>query len=59
MDAETKAKVALAQIRNSDHLLHLRRRPRCADGRLDMRATVNRAFAKDALVTDYYDPLEP
>ena len=41
------------------HLLNLRRRPRCADGRLDMRASVNKSFAKDAFVTDYYELLEP
>ena len=59
MDAESNSKLALAQIRDSNRLLHLRRRPRCANGCLDMRARVNRSFSKDSHVTDYYDPLDP
>ena len=59
MDAESNQKLAIAQIRDSGRLLHLRRRPRCAKGCLDMRAKVNRSFSKDLHVTDYYDPLDP
>ena len=59
LKSESKSKDALERIRNTNKLYHLRRRPRCADGRLDLRHKVNRAFSKHAVVTDYYDPQDP
>ena len=57
-DLETAKKV-LEEIRDPGRLGPLRRRPRCADGTLDMRHWANRGLSKRAQVTDYYDPAEP
>ena len=49
-----------AKIKDVDRLKDLRRRPRCRDGSLDLRAEVNKGLAKhDEQVTDYYDPDDP
>ena len=53
------AKKKLAEIRDGDRLGHLRRRPRCSDGGLDMRSKANRGLSKHAVVTDFYDPAKP
>ena len=57
-DLETAEKV-LEEIRDPNRLSHLRRRPRCADGSLDMRNSVNQALKKNDRVTDFYDPIFP
>ena len=59
VDAKSKSDDAMARIRNANKLYHLRLRPRCADGRLDIRQKVNRSFEKNAVVTDFYDPEDP
>jgi hypothetical protein len=59
MDAQSKANRALAEIRRCDSLYHLRRRPRCVDGSLNLNSRVNRSFHKVARVSDYYDPYDP
>ena len=41
MDAHKSSRVALAEIRDYKRLGHLRRRPRCNDGSLDMRHKAN------------------
>ena len=56
---QTEPEKALAEIRDISALYHLRRRPRCIDGTLDMRFRVNKAFTKRDQVSDYYDPLKP
>ena len=48
MDAESKAKKALTEIRDTNVLFHLRRRPRCRDGSLDLRCKVNKVFMKSS-----------
>ena len=35
------------------------RRPRCYDGSLNLRFSVNKSFSKDDIVTDFYDPKDP
>ena len=55
-DLETAEKV-LEEIRDPDRLGQLRRRPRCADGSLDMRNKVNRGLSKHAQISDFYDPV--
>ena len=59
MDASSKANKALADIRRYNDLYHLRRRPRCVDGSLNLKSKVNRCFTKVARVSDYYDPSDP
>ena len=59
MDALTKAKDILAEMRDISTLAHLRRRARCPDGSLDMRHRANKGHRKDSKVSDYYDPAEP
>ena len=59
MDASSKANKALDKIRCYDHLYHLRRRPRCIDGTLNLNSRVNRSFAKVSKVSDFYDPYDP
>ena len=59
MEASNSAAAALAVIRDPDRLGHLRRRPRCSDGSLDMRSKANKNLSKYARVTDYYDPADP
>ena len=49
----------MAEIRRSDDLYHLRRRPRCIDGSLNLNSRANKAFRKNSLVSDYYDPNDP
>ena len=48
-----------AKIKDVDRLKDLKRRPRCSDGSLDLRAKVNKSLSKDGQVTDYYDPDDP
>ena len=48
-----------AKIKDVDRLKDLKRRPRCSDGSLDLRAKVNKCLSKDGQVTDYYDPDDP
>ena len=59
MEAQTQANSVLAEIREGSTLAHLRRRARCPDGSLDMRHRANKAFRKDSLVSDFYDPEDP
>ena len=57
-DHET-AESVLAELRDTARLGHLTRRPRCADGTLDMRCRANKGLSNHARVTDYYDPERP
>ena len=59
MNANLKANKALAEMRRYDELYHLRRRPRCIDGSLNLNSRANKAFRKNSLVSDYYDPNDP
>ena len=59
MEARNSSAAALAVLRDSDRLGHLRRRPRCGDGSLDMRSKANKNLSKYAKVADYYDPADP
>ena len=59
METSNSAAAALAVIRDPDRLGHLRRRPRCSDGSLDMRSKANKSLYKYAKVSDYYDPEDP
>ena len=57
-DQETARKI-LEEIRDPTRLGHLRRRPRCADGSLDMRYKVNRGLSKLEMAAEFYDPAHP
>ena len=59
MEARNSSAAALAVLRDPDRLGHLRRRPRCGDGSLDMRSKANKSLSKYAKVADYYDPADP
>ena len=50
---------ALAEIRDTKRLFHLRLRPRNMDGSLDLRAKVNKGFTKYDNISDYYSPQSP
>ena len=55
---ETARKI-LEEIRDPTRLGHLRRRPRCADGTLDMRHKVNKGLSKLEMTAEFYDPAQP
>ena len=57
-DDETARKI-FDEIRDPTRLGHLRRRPRCTDGSLDMRHKVNRGLSKLEMAAEFYDPDQP
>ena len=59
MDATSKAREYHGKMRDPELLFHLRRRPRCLDGSLDMRCSVNKGFTKWSHVSNFYDPKDP
>ena len=61
VELTTKQKEALPQqmIGKDQGLFDLKKRPRCADGTLNLRFKCNQSFKKDDIVTDYYNPKDP
>ena len=57
-DQEAARKI-FEEIQDPGRLGHLRRRPRCADGSLNMRYKVNWGLAKDTKAAVFYDPAQP
>ena len=56
---QSEADKYFAKIKDVDSLGGLKRRPRCPDGSLDLRAKANKSFSKHGNVTDFYFKQNP
>ena len=56
---EPSADSLFVKLKDVDNLYFLKRRPRCADGSLNLSHKVNKGYPKHQSATDYYDPKDP